>query len=180
MKQREHIEYFTNLVFYHLFRFEKWTQHLISDPLIRLIRLPVIAKFQKKRDIEEVVKDIDKTLYDRKNGVNIMFADTHLTFLFYLISSGTANFLINLLSININQLINKDLQYLIYFVVTYIPAWVAVEMLTSRKNKYLKYFKKFEKKSYEWQHNTEVLTFFTAVGIWVYGIGGFIFYLTGL
>ena len=174
------IEYFANLIFYHMFRFEKWTQSFFAAPFVWFIRLPAVNRYYKRRGTENKEAAYNRALYDKKVGASYYFASLNLTFLFCLITSGTANFLIGFLRIDVDPFKAVDLHFLIYVLVTFIPALAASEMLVDHKKKYLKYFNKFEHKSDQWHFRTATLSFFTVVGIWVYGCVGFFFYLSRL
>lgn len=176
---RQKIEYFTNLVFYHLFRFDKLGQRIFGAPIRCFIRLPIIAK-TFKQGVENAEKEINEALYNPKNGFNIIHASWHLTGLFWLIFFGTSVFLIPFLWSDFEPFKEVNIHFWLFMLVTFAPAWIASEMLAEHKKKYLKYFKQFEKKSEQWHSRTAWLTFFTVVGIWGYAIGGFAFYLSRL
>ena len=171
------VEYFANLVFYHLFRFEKLTQRIISEPFLLLLKLPVVDRSYKRRGVENAEEVINKALYDPKRGFNIVQAGWHLTLLFGLIISGTAFFLISSFLEDFNLFEAGDMYYWLFVLATFIPAWIASEIFVERKRKYLKYFKQFERKSEQWHFRTGWITFFTVIGIWGYAIGGVAFYL---
>lgn len=177
MEQR--VEYFANLVFYHLYRFEKWIKSYLAAPMISVIRLPAVDRYFKKQGIDKE-KEINKTLYDPKVGQAVIFANWHFGLLLYLISCGTANFLIGLFWLNLAPFGKGFLPLATYFLVTFIPTLIVSEVLVERKNKYLKYFKQFERQSEQWHFRTAWLAFFTVIGIWGYAIGGVAFYLSRL
>ena len=177
---RQRVEYFANLVFYHLFRFEKLTQRIISEPFLLLLKLPVVDRSYKRRGVENAGEVINKALYDKKTGVNAMIADWHMTFIFSLIPFGTVNFIVSFIWGDLELFNDKILWLLFYLLTTFIPAWIAMDVLISKKRKYLKYFKQFERQSEQWHSRTAWITFFTVIGIWGYAIGGFAFYLSRL
>ena len=127
------MEYFVNLVFYHLFHFEKWSQRLISSPFVWFIKLPVIDRSFKKRGVENAEEEINRALYNPKVGANIVFANWHLTFLFYLIYFGAFNFLIGFLWRDLYIFENKYLWVVFSIFVIYFSAWISVETLVAHK-----------------------------------------------
>lgn len=175
MKRR--IECFANLVFYHLFRFDKLGQRIFGVPIRWIVRLPAVGQNFKRRGVENAEEEINKALYDPRRGFNIIHAGWYLTGLFWLIFFGTAVFLIPVFWKNFEPFEDVNIYFWLFMLMTFAPALTASEILAEHKKKYLKYFKKFEQKSEQWHSRTAWLSFFIVFGIWVYAIGGLLFYL---
>jgi hypothetical protein len=160
----ENIRWIVNLVLYHLWRFEKTTQRFVNFfvwGLLQVTRIITIDEQRKRR--------ANHSLYDPKDGVSTIFAQIHILFLFFLLQLGilgstglfTVKFFVNPIVLIVMSLI----------------AWITEYYFSSRKNLYLKYFKKFEKMSKANKRKTAILVLFIVLFIWFFGASPFLFSL---
>lgn len=173
---RQQVKYFVYLVYYHLFRFNKWIDHLIADPIVGFFSSPLIVKLQKKNNPEVVIRELNKLL----SGIDeqLPIPGRLELLLFSVFFFGIENFLIGLFRINLTPFIDRDWLFWGYALVPLTCAWIATERLAARKKDYLKYFRKFKQKSQQWHHDTAMLAFFTVIGIGGCGVGGCMFFLS--
>jgi hypothetical protein len=127
-----------NIVLYNLFRFEKATQNFISYPLIMILRNRKVKESYRKRGVVDPEKVVFKALDDPEFGVSSTLSGAHYMSLFFLLTYGIVNFVLGLLRSGI------DLE-LPYFVLMAILSYGFPHWYSFRQNRYLKYFKDFEK-----------------------------------
>ena len=169
------LEYFINLIFYQLFRFEEAIGHFIGYPFLWLGKRPwVIAAF-KRHNLKNAEKAPVKASYRQPNGISTTLSDRLLTLLFFFLFAGTLNYLLGIFLPEI-KLFKSILPTILYFSITFIPAYLVMDRFVSGKNKYLNYFKKFDRKSKRWHDGTAILSFFVVIAVSAYGIGSLFFY----
>jgi hypothetical protein len=169
-------EYFLNAIHYCLWLFDiKFGDFMgeIVDALLSPIPKYLFTKeYKKKCDdrLLKVQKIHDKLFYDKESGYHIGWANHWFGF-FY---SGYPGFL-SFVLLGITDGIFGDVNQIITIVIIalpiglcYIPAYRAV----FSKDRYLKYFKQFEKKDASWYKKWKWITIAFCVGSILFAIGG--------
>ncbi len=154
---RKKFEYFLNAVHYCIWRADirvsAWMDksfEILFYPIIILLPPKWRRKFSERCKATE--KEIESLRYDKKNGWNIGWARQWFDCIYscypFFISS-------MLLGITVNLTIEQSDKYKVYLVIiagltpiliAYIPAYKAVYS----NDKYIKYYKQFEKESEQW------------------------------
>lgn len=169
-------EYFLNAIHYCLWLFDiKFGDFMgeIVDALLSPIPKYLFTKeYKKKCDdrLLKVQKIHDKLFYDKESGYHIGWANHWFGF-FY---SGYSLFL-SFVLLGIPDGIYGGINEIIALVIIalpiglcYIPAYRAV----FSKDRYLKYFKQFEKKDASWYKKWKWITIAFCVGSILFAIGG--------
>jgi hypothetical protein len=159
-------EYYMNALHYGLYKWETWSNFKAERQVYGLIGfLSIIFGFRKYhiKRINKLHNDkkLQEYLYGENNGLSIGTAH-HLFGFFY---SGYPSFLSFVIGgIYIRFYDEFDCWLLILFaipvVICYIPAYKAV----FTKDKYLKYFKQFEKRDDSWHNKWKWITIAFCIG----------------
>jgi hypothetical protein len=143
------IEWFWNIVYYFIFRFEIFTQKLISYPFVYLYNLPFIKNYYTNKNID-LNKRIEKTIYGRKNSVNSTLAGIQIGFLASSFVGTIFHVLLYIFSIPIS--IFYITPYAIITCIIFIfPPVKFNDIVLYNNDKYLKYFKEFDKYDKKWK-----------------------------
>lgn len=161
------IESFLNIIHYQWFRFELWSSEIIQYPFILMMRPMYNAKWYKKRTVwDDPEKELKKAMKDPENSVNSILAGAVMNGLLAMIFVG--------LIIIASGLLREYLPHWMFWVGA-SPALLISYIFLFEGDKYLHYFKEFDKKSKSWQKKWAWNTFFTIIGVISYFIGCFAF-----
>lgn len=156
-----------NIIYYSLFNFfvsfSKFV-HLTSYPLKYIYLVPGINRFYKKENVEWSYKKTKKFLIDPKDSLSKFNATIACNFLVALVIMVSFR-LIHLYIFEFTYLTelskrNDSLKILIAIILLF-PALFFTEILITRNNKYLDYFRYFESQSKLVKFSYYLLTFFT-------------------
>lgn len=158
------------MVYYFLNRWEVMTQNLFNYPIQLLLRNDTVKKLYAKRGVEnpeDVVKD---AVNNSKTGTNSIIAGIHMGGLLVMLEYSIFNFIQALLGKSLVQYFFNDVISFVFFLITFLlPAGIVNYFLLYKKNKYLKYFKKFDQaiknntRKYGWRSFFIVLFFYILV-----------------
>jgi hypothetical protein len=165
-----------NLFYYNIFRFERFTQYLISYPInggITLIGLgDRIAKQSGKDNWDGYILGV---LNDPKGGISLIYArmqvTAHLTVLFL----SLLNFLCGLLRLGLHT------YWIFGGIVAAVLAFIlSFYMAPEAHGKYLNDFKTFESMKKAQKRKSALATFLIIVLIWSTFVGSSIYYLASI
>ena len=159
-------EYYMNALHYGLYKWETWSNFKVEKQVYGLIGFLSIIFGFKKYHIKRINKlhndkKLQEYLYGEKSGQSIGWAH-HWFGYFYSGYPGFLSFVIG--GIYIRFYDKFDCWLLILFAIPvaicYIPAYKAV----FSKDKYLKYFKQFEKRDDSWHNKWKWITIAFCIG----------------
>lgn len=164
-----------NLFYYNLYRFECFTQYLISYPIMPILRATGIIRTAARRSGKENFEEyLFGILNDPKGGISLNFAGIQVTAHLTVLLFSPWNILSGLLKIPIDI-------WPYGFIVTGLIAFVVSYYVAPDDNrKYLEDFRKFEKMSKARKRMYALLTFLIVIATWAIFIGSFIFMLRSL
>ena len=162
-----------NLFYYNIFRFERFTQYLVSYPINSGIKLTGLGNAMARRSGEENWDEhILNLLNDPKGGISLNFAGmqvtAHLTVLFL----SFLNFFCGLL-----RLPGDTFWFYGMFPVFILALVLSYYAAPTNRKKYLKDFKEFESMPKAWKRKSALLTFLIIIGVWLTFIASFVFFL---
>lgn len=170
---RSKIEYFLNAVLYFLWFFHKRVGQY-TDRLISLIPKYFFTDNFRKKYNENMIKEkprLDEFYNNKKNGFYIGMADYWFDSFYYLYSCAIS-FIIAGCFIKRDGKIDGVTTSMIVFIIIGISAILPLKMIFI-KDRYLKYFKEFEKEDEHWHKKWKRITI-------AFCIGGVITFLSGL
>ncbi|WP_289867580.1 hypothetical protein [uncultured Muribaculum sp.] len=151
---KQKFEYFLNAVHYCMWLFERKSQDIINRTFLLIIspipKYLLSSKYKERfyRYQKQRMTELDKFFNDKKSGFSIGLAH-HNFGAFYSIYPCIFSFVIEGLYIKFNGEMNTFVILVIFAIpvgICYIPAYKAV----FSNDKYLKYFKLFEKEDEHW------------------------------
>uniref|UniRef100_UPI00352359E2 hypothetical protein n=1 Tax=Chryseobacterium gossypii TaxID=3231602 RepID=UPI00352359E2 len=162
------IEVFWNIVHYFDYRFELKVQNFLrgGGTYSRPTSNPEI---QKQRDIEEEI--FEKVFKNPQYGFSSMMAGNFIFGLAVIIGGGIFFILMGVLNFYKISIDNFG----ILIIVCALPFVGLTYYFIFHKDKYLKYFKEFDKKSKDWKRKWMLISFFTVLSIFLFLISGFLF-----
>ena len=152
------IERAYNIIFWRIYSFLTGISKLINgvNPFSWILRIPVIKKFILKRggSIEQIEETADDIRNDPALGINIRFSSITMLLASFLWLLEGEMFLAHYFQFKGSSLVTSCV-----FMADAILV-IAVHLLfIEHKDKYLKYFKKFQKRSYTWRMAWSVVSF---------------------
>lgn len=158
------------MVYYFLNKWEVMTQNIFNYPILLLLRNDKVKKLYAKRGVEnpeDVVKD---AVNNPKTGTNSIIAGIHMGGLLVMLEYSVFNFIQAFIGESLVQYFFKDVISFVFFLITFLlPAGIVNYFLLYKKDKYLKYFKKFDKafknnsRKYGWRSFFIVTSFYLLV-----------------
>lgn len=160
-------EYFLNAIHYCLYLEEKWSTRIIEKCVLRLFHgLSILFNFESfyQRKMEERLKnrDLQEFMYGKTWGESIGFANHWFGYIY----SGYPAFL-SFILMGFYFRSCEEMNYLIVLItasipigICYVPAYRAV----FSKDRYLKYFKQFEKEDAQWHKKWKRITILFCIG----------------
>ena len=169
------IEYFLNAVHYCIYREEIWSMKKVDNGVLRIMHyLSVLFSFEnfynKKVDERKRDKALWNYMYGKNVGVSIGLAH-HWFGYFYSCYSIFLSFVLLGIPDGMFGGVNLIVAMAIIALpigLCYIPAYRAV----FSKDRYLKYFKQFEKEDEQWHKKWKRITWLFCIGSVVFAIGG--------
>ena len=161
-------EYFLNAVHYCIYIGEKWSMKKVDNGVLRIMYyLAVLFSFEnfynKKVDERKRDKALWNYMYGKNGGVSIGLAHHWFGF-FY---SGYPCFFSWLLLGIASRMYGDEMKGMVVMLIIafpialgYIPAYRAV----FSKDRYLKYFKQFEKENEQWHKKWKMITWAFCIG----------------
>lgn len=158
----------SNIIFYNLFRFEKKTQSFFNNIVFLFLKNKKIKELYNKRGIENPEKIINHALEDPEIGISSIISSAHLVSLYFLLILGCINFVLGFFKIEFHL-------SLVYFVIIGLVSYGFAYWFSFRKNRFLTYFKNFERLSKAKKARFAWLTLFIVLLIWGIGISSVAF-----
>ncbi|SDG27439.1 hypothetical protein [Epilithonimonas hungarica] len=161
------LETFWNTIHYFNYRFELKIQKFLrgdgnySQPTSNL-------EVQKWRDVEKEI--FEKGVKDPRYGFSSIMAGNFIFGLAVIIGGGIFFILMGL----IKYLIGTDINVALFVIVCIVPFVSLTYYYVFYKDKYLIYFKEFDKKPKEWRIKWKWISFFTIIGVILFLILSFI------
>lgn len=156
-----------NMVYYFLNKWEVITQEIFSYPFLFILRNDKVKKLYNKRGIEDPVATIKDAVNNDKTGINNIIASIHIGGLLVMLEYSIFNFTQAIIGKSLVHYFFKDIISFIIFITLFLaPAGIVNYFLLYRKDKYLNYFKKFDKSfkenttKYGWKSFFIVLSFY--------------------
>jgi hypothetical protein len=159
---------FWNLIFYNLFRFERSTQSFFNYPVLLVLRNEKVEERYRKRGVANPKGAVLKALNDPTTGPSSILSGGHMYVIFFLLIYGSINFISGFL----RQEFYLEIEH---FMLMFFVALVCGYFMLFRNDKYLGYFKKFERMSVVEKQKSAWLSFLVVVGIWLFCIGSFMY-----
>ena len=169
LKMKTHgFEYFLNAVHYCMWLIDKWQGDCIGK-FVNMILSPIpkifFSKEHQRRCVERLAEsqnDFNSFFYDKKNGYHIGWAHHWFGF-FYSGYFGFLSFILLGIYFRFCGELNQIYFWLLIAVpigLGYIPAYMAIYP----NDKYLRYFKLFEKKDEHWHRKWKRITIVFCIG----------------
>lgn len=171
---------FCTIIYYQLFRFERWVGRIMSYPSWKFIQYRIkkgktfySAPWVK---IEDPATYFENFFYGKRNSISSYFADIHMFCVIAYMLIGTTYCVFGLFHFDFFAHIHSKAQaFFIGVLIFFVPtAWLQWKLIGSHKV-YLKKWRAYEKKSVGWHRATALMSFFVIVGSWVYMIGSLVF-----
>lgn len=138
------ITYFWNLIHYNLFRFERGVTNVLSIPINFLLKL--FVRNESKR--AEIMNASQFVQNDKKNGAKVILAGIYMGSLLVLIEAAIFNFIQAFYGhFLIEEVWSSDHSKILTIIVLLTPPGIFNHIVLFKNDKYLIYFKKFEKMS---------------------------------
>lgn len=171
----ERISWLWNLVFYNVYRWEKLTQRFFSYLVIFFLKNKKVKNAYEKRGVKNPDILINNILNNQETGLNNVFASIHMGGLLVLLEYGIFNFIQVMAGKSIIQDVwSNNNNILPFLVILLVPSGLFNYFILFKKDKYLKYFKEFNKMpkdkklEYSWKSLYIILLF------WMFSIVSFV------
>lgn len=131
-------------VYFNVFAFNKFTQlYVFGFPFLLLLRNKYIKEVYKKRGVADPEKLIKSVLVDRKNSSILWISDTFMCILvvFFVFT------IVNLLSALVGVVLMASLNFWVFLTVCLISSMGINYLVLWKNNRYLEYFKIFDKET---------------------------------
>lgn len=163
----------TNLFYYNIFRFERFTQDLLAYPFYKALNSvgigSVIARRSGKADWDVYLRNV---LSDPKGGFSVISAGNHIAILCGAIALSALNFLCFLFEVKAEKI------WVTGLIFAMILAFVASLYIgSSDSRRYIKDFERFEAMAMWKKRLSALATFLLILAIWFICILSFIIYL---
>jgi len=169
---------FWNMIHYFIFIWQNNIFLLIDyiNPITWLLKINSIQNFYKKNGIDNINEFINKTTFENKEyGISIISAGIHMGGLLVLMEYSIFNFIQVINDSSLIQYVWEDKVHSIIFITALlVPPGLINYFMLFRKDKYLGYFKKFDKmpkhkkRAYGWK------AFFAVLSFWMLFIGSLV------
>ena len=160
------------MVYYFLNKWEVMTQNIFNYPILLLLRNDKVKKLYAKRGVENPEDVVKNAVNNPKTGTNSIIAGIHMGGLLVMLEYSVFNFTQAIIGKSLIQYFFKDvMSFVLFLVVFLVPAGIVNYFLLYKKDKYLKYFKKFDKtfknnsRKYGWKSFFIVMSFYLLVVI---------------
>lgn len=161
------LETFWNTIHYFDYRFELKVQNFLRGG--GTYRQPASnPEIQKQRDIEKEI--FEKVFKNPRYGFSSVMAGNFIFGLAVIIGGGFFFILMGLLK----YLNGTDINVALFVVICIIPFVSLTYYYVFHKDKYLKYFKEFDKKPKDWKKKWKWISFFTVISIILFLILSFV------
>jgi|688.fasta_scaffold282211_2 hypothetical protein len=148
------VEFYLNVVHYCIFKFLNRLSKAIDkiNPFMYLEKIPRIKRNFEKHGTS-LTEVVNKTWLDEERGFNIMYSTAIVTSLifFYIYSF--------LLIINNLLFLTSNISWNSIFFFSIIPAYLIYHFALDKNQKYISYFRKFDKKTKEIKRGYAIFSF---------------------
>ena len=158
------------MVYYFLNKWEVVTQNIFNYPILLLLRNKKIKKLYAKRGVQNPEEVVKNAVNNPKTGASSIIAGIHMGGLLAMLEYSIFNFIQIIIGKSLVQYFFKDAVSVVLFIITFlVPAGIINYFLLYREDKYLKYFKKFDKTfkgntaKYGWRSFFIVLSFYLLI-----------------
>lgn len=167
---------FLNAVYYCLWRFDIKTQIIINKQLRVVfypiwLLLPENFKVKYKKNMASQQKEINSYFYDKRNGFHIKMAYSYFTAVCYMFALS-----FSLILFGLWLKLFGEYNIIAVLIIVFIPievAYIPLKKGVFKSERYLKYFKKFEKKDEQWHKKWKRITIaFCVSGLILVILGG--------
>lgn len=172
MEYKDKIEYFLNAVHYCLWLSDKKSGY-IMEKIVNVILFPIVNSKRYRRNYSNptIRKNLDTFFYDEENGWHIGWANHWFGYFYSCYSSFIAFIVVGIANRLLGSL--NMVLFLLFFGIPigllYIPAYRAV----FSKDRYLGYFKLFDKKDEKWHKKWKHMTIAFCMGSIIAAAAGF-------
>lgn len=163
------MERFWNIVHYIVYKLD-YRFHLLFNkinPVYYFYKFRFAKKHFEKMGIDPVI-EVNKAFKRVDFGISSIRAGGFMHILVFLICFGMVNFFCGLIQINVRL-------RLYHFIIFVIASLVVDHLLLFRHDKYLRYFKEFEKMPHEVKKKWSWISLVAVMCIFLFFIGSFIF-----
>lgn len=171
----EKLVWYWNMVHYFLNKWEMVTQDIFNYPVLLLMRNDKVKKMYAKRGVEDPEEAVKQAVNDPEFGANSVIAGIHMGVLLVMLELSLFNIIQVIAGKFLIQCFFKDaISIFIFLIVFLVPAGVVNYFSLFKEDKYLRYFKKFDKalkgrmRKYGW------LSFFIVLCFWLITILSFV------
>jgi hypothetical protein len=167
------VVWFWNLIFYNLFRWENYVSRFIGYPIQKILRNKKVKEQYEKRGVKDADELVNKAIKNPRVGINSILAGGHMYLLIILLAFG----LLFIYSALIGHHIRIGYTQFLYIIA---PSFIVNYFSLFKDDKYLSYFKEFEKMPAEEKKRWGWVTFSVVLLIWGFSIGSLIFMINVL
>ena len=167
-----------NHVHYNIFVWYKYLYHIMSyvSPFKLLYKIPSIKKFYAKGGVNDIGGFTQDVVFDNnKTGINIIKTGIQIGGLLILVEYGLFNFFQVIIGKSLIQIIWEN----IFFKIIFLSGLLAFPCVINnhylfKNDKYLKYFKEFERQSKQLRRKWAWISFGVILGIFLFFILSFV------
>lgn len=163
------------MVHYFLNKWEVLTQNIFNYPVLLFLRNEKIKKMYAKRGVQNPEEAVKYAVNNPKTGTNSIIAGIHMGGLLVMLELSIFNFIQVIADKFVIQYFFRDaFSVILLLVVFLVPAGVVNYFILFKDDKYLRYFKKFDKtlkgknRKYGW------ISFFIVLCFWLITILSFV------
>ena len=121
-------------------------QNVFNYPIIFLLRNNKVKKQYAKRGVQDPEVVVKNALNNPRTGINSIIAGIHMGGLLVMLEYSIFNIIQVVVGKSLIQYFFKDATSVILFLIVFlVPAGIVNYFLLFKEDKYLKYFKKFDK-----------------------------------
>ncbi|MBS4039652.1 MAG: hypothetical protein KGZ81_03540 [Flavobacteriales bacterium] len=148
------VEFYVNVINYCVFKFLNRLSKTIDklNPIMYFDRIPRIKRNFEKHNTS-LTEIVNKTWLDENTGFNIMYSTAAVTFILYLIISCIFLFIYDFFRLE------SFFTWEIVAIISVIPAYLIYHFAIDKNQKYILYFRKFDKKTKEIKRGYAIFSF---------------------
>jgi hypothetical protein len=171
------IEWLWNVVYYNLYLLDIKISYLFNfiNPIYWLNKIPAVKKYHLKHGVDDMNTLTNRTFNNPKSGLSSIWAGSAMGGLLVLVGYGLFNVVEAITNKpQINTIWKDGLHFSLYFILLLLPVIIINNYLLFRKNKYLNYFKEFEKLTNKQRTTYRWVSLIVVVLILFFFIGSFL------
>lgn len=164
-----------NLLYFILLRWENRAQKVFNYPLFLILKIKFIRNLYAKRGVNNPEDVINNALNNPATGTNSIIAGIHMGILIFMLQYSIFNLVQIFVGKSLIQYFFNDFQAIVIFLILFLsPAGILNYFVLFKNDRYLSYFKSFNKfsksklKQFSWR------SFFVIMSFWILLILSFV------